>query len=165
MLDWRNARTSDRPSLRNFTCADPANVEFDEERGFESHDAPWEFEVQEHVQHLNPPFHPPHFMCLGFDEDGLAAVVTFLVTEFDRHCFIPAVAVAHRASGRGYAGEAIDRVHNVLSAYGISDDYFGNARIDPDNDAAKTVFSNRGYQYLETSDGYELWGQLFKAGL
>lgn len=161
MLDWRNATSDDRPKLRDFHCADPANVTFDEENGFECHDAPWEFEVQEWIRALNPPVAVPNFIFLGFDEVGLAAVIYFVVYPFDRYCYIPAIGVAHRVSGQGLAGEALDRVHNLMRKYDINHDYLVDALIDKDNTAAHSAFAARGYQEVGMQGRYEKWAQQF----
>lgn len=159
MLDWHSADRTHRADLRRFRCTDPATTTFDDERGFVCHDAPWEFEVQQYINELIPPAFVPEFLLVGYDEVGLAAVIEMRVFEFDRYCFISAVAVAHRVSGSGLAGTAIDLVHNVLSKYGLDADYFVEARIDPENDAAKRVFARRGYSCIDHYGMYEVWAR------
>lgn len=157
MLEWHSATSEHRTALSTFRCADPANSTFDEERGWEAHDAPWEFEVQEHLNALNPPLSPPSFLLVGFDELGLAATIELHVSRLDRLCFVAAVGVAHRASGQGLGGEAVDQVHRVMVKYGFLSDYWLAARIDPDNSAAQSVFESRGFTVTGTNGRYENW--------
>ncbi|MEJ6555288.1 hypothetical protein PQI51_09690 [Microbacterium esteraromaticum] len=161
MLDWHSATSADIPSLRSFRCTHPPFPAVDDETGEEFHEYPWEFEVQRHLSRLRPPLSPPGFLLLGFDGSALAAAIELLVTPIDRYCFIPAIAVSHPKSRRGLAGEALDHVGTVMAKYEIRDDYVAQARLDPNNDAAKSVFSGRGYEFLETRQGYETWGRLY----
>lgn len=161
VLDWHSARSAHRSDLSVFRCTDPGTVTFDEESGFACHDYPWEFEVQEHINSLHPPLHPPYFLLVGYDNVGLAAVIEMRVWEFDRHCFVNALAVAHRVSGNGLAGEALDLARRVLEKYGITSDYVIEGLVDVDNWAAKSVFGRRGFVHVEMRDGYEVWAQKF----
>ncbi|GGH44902.1 GNAT family N-acetyltransferase [Microbacterium album] len=162
VLDWRNASGSQhRAHLSVFRCTQPEDSTYDEDSGLETHDYPWEYEVQDYVRRRHVPAHPPEFLLLGYDDKGLAAVIEIKVSEFDRFCFIAAVAIAQRVSGRGLAAEALARVHNVMTAYRITSNYTAMARIDPDNWPAKSAFAKQGYEYLEIQEGYELWARNF----
>ncbi|MFC5791973.1 hypothetical protein EDM22_12350 [Agromyces tardus] len=162
MLDWHSATQDHRNDLSLFRCTDPATVSFDEERGFECHDFPWELRVQDHINtELIPPLHAPSFLDLGFDEDGLAAVVEMTVSEFDRGCFIHTLAVAHRVSGRGIAGEAIDRAPILLARYDISRDFIVEGLIDRDNIAAQSAFGRHGFEHSGYRNGCERWARLY----
>jgi hypothetical protein len=152
---------TDRSALRGFRCADPADSTFDDERGFECHTAPWEFEVQEWIARLDPPLSPPDFLLLGSDDTGLAAVLCVRVQHLDRYCYIAAVGVAHRMSGRGLAGEALDRVHGLMEGYGFRGDYLVDALIDVDNSAAQSSFAGRGYVPVGREGRYERWASMF----
>jgi N-acetylglutamate synthase-like GNAT family acetyltransferase len=140
-------------------------VKFDDELG-PCHELPWEFEVQQHINFdLFPPLHPPAFLHVGYDSDGLAAVIEMTVYEFDRYCFINSVAVAHRVSGNGIAGEALDRAHVVLAQYGITRDYVVEGLVDPDNLSAKSAFRRRGFEHRGERNRRERWAQLFDGTL
>lgn len=164
MLDWCNATTpAHRAHLSVFRCTDPESSrliedEYGEER--EEHDYPWEFLVQDRINHLHVPAHPPNFVLMGYDSIGLAAVIELTVKEFERYCFIRAVAVAHRVSGQGFAGEAIALADHVLEKYHVTRDFTVEARIDPLNDAAKRAFTKAGFEYVEDFFEYERWGRV-----
>jgi hypothetical protein len=124
VLDWHSAKRQDHRSyLSVFSCTDPASVTFDDEYGPQWEDYPWEFEVQQHINQLSVPARPPAFLLLGYDDEGLAAVIEMLVYDLDRYCFICAVAVAHRVSGKGVCGEALDLAPKVMSKYGYESDF------------------------------------------
>lgn len=161
MLEWHSATAEHRSHLASFRCTYPAFATVDEETGEESHEYPWELEVQRHINHLRPPLAHPSFLLLGFENDSVAALIELIVTPLDRFCFIPTVAVDHTRSGNGLAGEAIDRVGNVMAKYDFRDDFVVQARIDPNNFAAKSAFAGRGFADLEMANGYETWGRLY----
>lgn len=161
MLEWHSATAEHRSHLTSFRCTNPPYPRTDEETGEEFHDYPWELEVQRHVNRLRPPLTTPSFLLLGFDDATLAAVLEVIVAPLDRFCFIPTLAVAQDRSRNGLAGEALDLVTKVMQKYEFEDDYAVQARIDPYNYAAKSVFAGRGYQELELRNGYETWGRLY----
>jgi hypothetical protein len=159
-LDWHSAALKHRTDLRNFRCADPDDADFDDERGWIAHDAPWEFLVQEHVNALNPPFTLPSVLLVGYDSVGLAAILSLVIFPLDRHVFVAAVAVAHRVSGNGLAGEALDRIGPAIKTlYKIESDYYLTARIDPSNYAAKSVFAGRGFEHETYHGRFEKWAK------
>jgi hypothetical protein len=162
VLDWHRACTPQhRSDLSRFRCTTPGEAEVDDDTGEEHHDYPWELEVQRHVRGLHVPYTPPSFLLLGYDGDYLVAVLELVVYPLDDLCFIATVAVAHDRSGNGYAGEAIDRVANVMTTYYNCRSYFVEALIDPDNWAAKSVFAGRGYEPREIRNRYESWSRGF----
>lgn len=162
MLDWDSAKTQEhRAHLSVFRCASPESADWDEETEEFLHDYPWEIEVQDHINRLRVPAHVPEYLLVGYDGAKLVAVLELRVHPLERFCFISAVAVAHTHSGNGLAGEAIDLVHRVMSKYGIESDYVVQARVDPDNHAAQSVFAGRGYENLGMAHGYQTWSRLF----
>lgn len=161
VLEWHSATAEHRSHLTSFRCTYPPYPRIDEETGEEFHDYPWELEVQRHINRLRPPLSPPGFLLLGFDEGALAALLEVIVTPLDRFCFIPTLAVAHDRSRNGLAGEALDLVERVMQKYDFADDFVVQARIDPDNHSAKSVFAGRKYAKLEFLNGYETWGRLY----
>jgi hypothetical protein len=160
VLEWRDATAKDRQALLNFQCVDLANCDFEDEEGWVPTSAPWEFEVQEHVRHeLQPPLTAPNFLLLGFDAEGLAAMLELIVTPLDQYCFVASLAVAHRTSGRGLAGEALDQIDGVMAAYRPPPGYYIHANIDPDNTAAMSAFTGRGFAHIGENGRYERWGK------
>ena len=162
MLEWHNAKTQvHRSNLSVFRCASPEAATWDEEEEVYHHDFPWEIEVQEHFNGISVPAHRPEFLLVGYDGDTLVAVIELRVTEFERHCFIAAVAVAHAYSGNGLAGEAIDLAQRVMAKYGITSDFVVEALIDRDNYAAQSAFGKRGFEEVGARNGYQVWARLF----
>lgn len=158
-LDWCNARTpSHRSNLSVFRCTDPEGSHFDDETGVETHDCPWEFEVQDHIRRLHVPAHPPEFLLLGYDSEGLAAVLEMKVWPLDRFGFIRVIAVAQRAKGRGFGSETIEVAHRLMQKHQIVDDYYIETRIDPDNQASKSLFERNSFSFLFMEKDYEQWG-------
>lgn len=161
MLAWHSAKQEHRSDLGRFRCTDPASITFDDDTGPQCEDYPWEFEVEQHINRLNVPAHPPSFLLVGYDDVGLAAVIEMQVYQLDRYCFVSAVAVAHRVSGNGLCGEALDRVPQVMAKYGFENDFTVEGLVDVDNYAAKSAFERRGYEFSGMRNGYERWGRLF----
>lgn len=164
MLDWCNATTpTHRAHLSVFRCTDPESSrlvedEFGEE--YEEHEFPWEFLVQDRINHYRVPVAPPTFLLVGYDDVGLAAVIELTVKEFDRYCYIHTLAVARRVSRRGIAGEAIALAEHLLEKYKITHDFTIEARIDPLNEYAKRAFTKAGFQFVEDFFEYERWGRV-----
>lgn len=114
--------------------------------------------MQEHINGLKPQLRPPSYLLVGYDREGLAAVIETIVFPLDRHAFIPSIGVAHRVSGIGLAGEAVERVGaNVLPRHGIASDYYLSCRIDPDNTAAQSVFKRQGFEITGHNGKFERW--------
>lgn len=160
VLDWHSAKDSHRSHLSAFRCTLPEHGYFDEDEGFVCHDYPWELEVQNHIQSCRP-VTPPHFLLVGYDDVGLAAVIVLQVAPLDRHCFIEAVAVAQRVSGNGLVQEAIARASHVMSKYGFASDFLVTARIDPRNVSAQSAFTKAGFEHIESRSGFELWARRY----
>lgn len=160
-LDWHSAGSTHRSHLSAFRCTLPDHGYFDEEEGFVCHDYPWELEVQEFINSLRPPVYPPEFLLVGYDEGGLAAVLSMRVARLDRYGFIQAVAVAQRCSGNRLAGEAIGVAAHVMGKHGFESDFLVQARIDPRNLAAKSAFTRSGYEHVGMAHGFETWARSF----
>lgn len=151
---------TERNDLRSFRCTD-SSPWVDEDTGEECHEYPWELEVERHINDWRPPAHPPNFLLLGYDGSGLASVIEMIVNPVGGHCFIPAIAVAHRVSRRGLAGEALATTAEVMALYGIQTDYVVEGRIDPNNWAAKSAFTGQGFRAVESLNGYEVWARKY----
>lgn len=160
-LDWCNAKTrTHREHLSTFRCADPEHSDFDEETEEETHDFPWEVEVQEHINLLRAPKYPPSFLILGYEGDRLAVVLELDAYQFDRYCWVRCVGVANWAKGNGHAVEALtDVIHRVMSKYGITNDYTIEAHVDRDNDSSQRAFTKAGFECIGLRDGYEVWAK------
>lgn len=148
--------------MRVFICEDPETVTRDFELDLEHHAAPWQWEVQKHVRKMNPPAYPPEFVYVGYDDDGLAAVIEMRVNPSDYEVFVAALAVAHRTSRHGLAGEALERVSVVADRYEWSEGWVGLALIDPRNTAAKTAFEKAGFAHEDDDGPYERWRRDFE---
>lgn len=87
-------------------------------------------------------------------------MIECVVFPLDRHLFIPSLGVAHRVSGIGLAGEAIDRVVDILlPRISLTTDALLSARIDPDNIHAKSVFTGRGFVQTGLNGRFEVWAR------
>jgi hypothetical protein len=160
-LVWHSAKQEHRQHLSAFSCTLPDHGYFDDEEGFVCHDYPWELEVQDFIRSLHPPAHTPEFLLLGYDEDGLAAVLAMRVAKFDRYALIQAVGVAQRVSGQRLSQEVIGMATTVMAKYDFRPDYLIEARIDPDNLAAKSAFTRAGYAMSSEGGRYESWTRTF----
>jgi ribosomal protein S18 acetylase RimI-like enzyme len=83
------------------------------------------------------------------------------VRHLDRYCYIAALGVAHRVSGRGLAGEALDQVQVLMADYGFRSDFLVDALIDAENSAAQSAFSGRGYVVVGEEGRYSRWARMF----
>ncbi|HKT57904.1 MAG TPA: hypothetical protein VJR25_14160 [Microbacterium sp.] len=157
-LDWHSATREHRAHLSSFSCTLPDHGYFDEDEGFVCHDYPWELEVQEFIRGMHPKVAAPDWLLVGYDDDGLAAVLAMRVSPFDRYAFIQAIGVAQRASGNGLAGEAITIAPQVMGTfYKMRSDFIVQARIDPMNFAAKSVAERAGFDHIGSDYTYETW--------
>lgn len=100
-------------------------------------------------------------MLLGYDEVGLAAAIEMIVNHLGSYCFVPAMAVAHRVSRRGLAGEALSTIAEVMALYDIRGDYVVEGFVDPNNWAAKSVFQGQGFREVEFRDRFEVWARRY----
>lgn len=127
----------------------------------EYHDFPYEIEVQEHINGLSVPAHPPKFLILGYEDGRLAAVLELRTQHFDRYCFIRCVAVANWAKGNRYGKQAVSLVATVMSKYDVHNDYTVEAHVDRDNYPSQEMFESLGYRNVEMRDGYQVWARHF----
>jgi len=162
VLDWCNAKTAQhRSHLSTFRCADPEHTHFDDDAEVEYHDFPYEIEVQEHINALGVPAHPPTFLILGYIDERLAVVLQLTIQHFDRYAFIRTVATANWAKGNGYAQKALGVVGVVMAKYRIHSDYTVEAHVDQDNYRSQDLFERCGYHHVEMRDGYQVWARHF----
>ncbi len=158
MLVWRSGTKAHQQALCQFVCTDPPKANYDEHRG-KHHPRPWELEVQSHLRGQRLPAPPGSAIALGFDQQGLSAVVEYAFSRSEEQFIITALAVAQRCQRRRYGTEALQYVLQSLRVTRVNEgvDCGVFARIDPRNDASRSLFDRAGFEYIGLFGGYEMW--------
>jgi predicted GNAT superfamily acetyltransferase len=161
-LQWCEAERVHRLAIEAFICTHPPRELWDRRRG-RHHPFPWELEVQSKIHGRTPPVQLPHRMLLGFNRDALQAYISFELVEDPPggeppFVFVKAVACAHSARGRGYAGEAYEAMFADLSKMGWVDGFEVEANIHRLNEASKSAFEKAGGYFMEEAiANLEVW--------
>jgi len=143
-------------------CVDPPSEMWDRYRG-RHHPQSYALQAQGHVRDLRPPVDDPDAILVGEDEHGIAAVVAFGWEPREQHYMIQVVARALRRAGDRCGAEALQWALTVLAAERLFDDGDESdvyARIDPENEPSKRLFSSMDFEHIEDDGDMELWARL-----
>lgn len=121
LLRWESGQRRHVGDLQLFECTSfkPPRVL----RGWPPHNLPdwWEYEVQQEIRSFRPPLGRGRHLWLGYDDEGLAAVITW--QELDGPAEVEleygAVALRHRRVGGGYADELSQVLFDEVTARAI----------------------------------------------
>nr|WP_323743302.1 GNAT family N-acetyltransferase [Curtobacterium sp. VKM Ac-1395] len=154
-LDWQDARQEHLKDFNGFTCAEPAQAEWDRIRREKLHPQPWQLSVQSAVRSMSLPLPSDEMALLLYSAGTLAGVSRFGWTDGGEQLLVMTIARDVRFKGQGVGAELLRQTLEYLrAARDAADSGCGAfARIDHRNLQSKRAFEGAGFAYLE--DDYE----------
>jgi RimJ/RimL family protein N-acetyltransferase len=154
-ITWQDARQEHLKDFNGFTCAEPAQAQWDRVRREKLHPQPWQLTVQSAIRDMSVPLPSDEMAVLLYSEDTLAGVSRFGWTDGGEQLLVMTIARDVRFKGQGVGAELLRQTLAYLRA---ARDEAGSgcgafARIDHRNMQSKRAFAAAGFAYLE--DDYE----------
>jgi hypothetical protein len=147
-LNFRTAELSDQAQLEQFECADPVKRIWNPRIGQKVHPASWEFEAQALVRTQKVRVEDNSRFFVGVDDAGTIRTACFVKNncadkEFPSHS-IAFLVVQNGHKGWGIGGDML--WHALMeSCRDCRDKGFYTAKIVPENEPSKALFSRLGF--------------------